>query len=99
MAQPPVPTPRISSVRKNDLIKLLESQGVRLDKCIRCNVENVDVFDFNDYSEIFQKDSVQNPTTPHPERRYYLAVVTCKLCGYRSEFDLNVLQPDRYPND
>ena len=84
--------PQISSNRKHELITMLEKVGIDLTFCIRCKENNEHVYDFNDITEVNLRPPIKVSLTKTSERPTTVVQITCQKCGYRSEFDVKVLE-------
>ena len=106
MPQPPTPIPETHQDRQNEILQTLENLGIKFYTCIRCKAESPraqNIHELIQVSECFdvildkatRRERESNNVTflNDPRRRTFrLVYITCKRCGFRSEFDLDKLQ-------
>lgn len=90
--------PDISTERKYEILELLETKGIKIVPCSVCGKHIPAVLEGLEVFEMHQTDNLIIPRDPNvignfPTGRNWKAVaIICKICGYRSEFDLDYLK-------
>ncbi len=107
MPQEPTPTPRNSLARQNQILKNLEQLGVNYSTCVRCKAQNPPDDNLHELTEVSETFNIKidkiasreqrergYTTSPHSRRCFNLVYITCKRCGFKSEFDMDRLQKE-----
>ena len=104
MPQEPTPTPRNSLARQNQILKKLEQLGVNYSTCVRCKAQNPPDDNLHELTEVSETFNIKidkiasrehrergYTTSLHSRRCFNLVYITCKRCGFKSEFDMDRL--------
>lgn len=104
MSRQPPYIPDIPVERKQEIVDLLNKRGIGLAPCRVCGYDQPGSLKAIDVFEVYAHDLLVIPQPPNqiaslPNKRNWRAVaVICKKCGFRSEFDLNILEQTHHPH-
>ncbi len=79
--------------RQAEIKEIIESKGVDLTPCSRCQHDNITIF------EASLRLNVRIDLKRRPERYFSVAIVMCDNCGHKSEFDGQSLGLDEIRTD